>query len=64
MKKKTMSKEQAARALARLAEEHLKSYPEEEREKMIKAFGSKVSELKGKRASRGLSGLYARDFRS
>jgi len=45
-----MSKEKAARALALLAEDHLKSYPEEERERMIKAFGAKVSELRRKSA--------------
>jgi hypothetical protein len=46
MKKKTMSKEKAAKALALLVEEHLKAYPEEERERRIKAFGSKISELR------------------
>ena len=48
MKKKVLSKEKAAHALALLAEEHLKSFPAEERERRIKAFGSKVSELKRK----------------
>jgi hypothetical protein len=50
MKKKVMSKEKAARALVHLAEEHLKTYSEEEREKRIKAFGAKVSELRRKSA--------------
>lgn len=45
MKKNAMSKEKAARALTLLAEEHLKSYPLKERERMIKAFGMKISEL-------------------
>ena len=51
MKEKAMSKEKAALALARLAEEHLKTCPEEERKRIIKAFGSKVSELRKKSAN-------------
>jgi len=45
MKKSVMSKEKTARALVLLAEKHLKTYPEEERERRIKAFGTKVSDL-------------------
>jgi hypothetical protein len=48
MKKKISAKEKAALALTRIAEEHLKSYPIEEQERMIKAFGLKVSELRGR----------------
>jgi hypothetical protein len=50
MKKKAVSKEKAAQALALLAEEHLKTYPVEERDGRIRAFGIKVLELKKKRA--------------
>jgi hypothetical protein len=50
MKKKVMSKEMAARALTILAQEHLKAYPAEERDRRIKAFGSKVAELRRKNA--------------
>jgi hypothetical protein len=45
MKKKVLSKGKAAHALALLAEEHLKSFRAEERERRIKAFGMKVSHL-------------------
>jgi len=37
--KMPISKENAARALTSLAEEHLKFYPLEERERRIKTFG-------------------------
>jgi len=50
MKKKISRKEKAALALTRIAEEHLKSYPVEEQERMIRAFGLKVAELKRKSA--------------
>jgi len=47
MKKNISRKEKAA--LTRIAEEHLKSYPVKEQERMIKAFGLKVSELRRRR---------------
>jgi hypothetical protein len=50
MKKRVSKKEKAALALTLLAEEHLKSYPAEEQERMIRAFGLKIAELKRKRA--------------
>jgi len=46
MKKKGLSKEQAALTLTLLTEKHLKPYPPKERDRMIKAFGRKVSELR------------------
>jgi hypothetical protein len=46
MKKKISRKEKAALALTLLTEKHLKSYPAKERDRMIKAFGRKVSELR------------------
>jgi hypothetical protein len=52
MKKKVMSKEMAARALTILAQEHLKAYPAEERDRRIKAFGSKVAELRSQKEER------------
>jgi len=50
MKKKISRREKAALALTLIAEEHLKSYPVEEQERMIRAFGLKIAELKRKRA--------------
>jgi hypothetical protein len=50
MKKKISRKEKAALAIAQIAEEHLKSYPVEEQERMIRAFGLKIAELKRKSA--------------
>jgi hypothetical protein len=49
MKKKISGKEKAALALTLIAEEHLKSYPVEEQERMIRAFGLKIAELRKKR---------------
>jgi hypothetical protein len=52
MKRRISRKEKAALALTRIAEEHLKSYPVEEQERMIRAFGLKLAELKRKRSIR------------
>jgi hypothetical protein len=49
MKKKVSSKEKAALALTLFAEKHLRSYPAKEKDRMIKAFGRKVSELRRQR---------------
>lgn len=50
MKKNVSRKEKAAVALTLLTEEYLKSFPKEEQERRIRAFGLKVAELRKKSA--------------
>lgn len=50
MEKKISRKEKAALALARLVEDHMKTYPAEEQERRWRAFELKVADLKRKRA--------------
>jgi len=50
MKKRTLTKQKAARMLTALAEEHLDHLPVDEREAKVKAFRSKVSQLRSRSA--------------
>jgi hypothetical protein len=50
MKKNASRKEKAALALTLLTEEYLKSFPVEEQERRIRAFGLKIAELRKKSA--------------
>jgi len=53
MKQKISRKGKAAQALARLVEDQMKTFPVEEQERMMRAFGLKVAELMRKRSLRG-----------
>jgi hypothetical protein len=63
MKEKISRKEKAAQALARLVEDHMKTFPGEEQERMMRAFGLKVAELNRKRAKSSKARLKSRSRR-